>query len=207
VITAVEIAYDLSLIPTSLHGMAMEAIAEKDVAGLLCRASNTSTVDIVLSNWQPLRRDGLLESALVQAFTMNRGNNHHGYAKLDFLTRQADRARLRAAGDPLPSPGPWTVYRGVAGHGRARRIRGFSWTADCEKARWFANRGAAVGLAGPAVFSTKADESHLLFFTSAREESEYVLLLTPLQRCDLVPTREGEQPRRVASPFLSECRT
>jgi hypothetical protein len=193
VITAVEIAYDLSLIPTSLHGMAMEAIAEKDVAGLLCRASNTSTVDIVLSNWQPLRRDGLLESALVQAFTMNRGNNHHGYAKLDFLTRQADRARLRAAGDPLPSPGPWTVYRGVAGHGRARRIRGFSWTADCEKARWFATRGA--------------DESHLLFFTSAREESEYVLLLTPLQRCDLVPTREGEQPRRVASPFLSECRT
>jgi len=45
----------------------------------------------------------------------------------DYEFFQADRARLRALGDALPGPGPFTLFRGVAGRGAKRRVRGLSW--------------------------------------------------------------------------------
>src|SRR6266511_1909234 len=125
---------DLSLIAPALRGMAAEAIAAGDVTGFLCRADNMRGLDLVTDNLRVLKSRGIYEEALLHAFSMPRTNNASfplDYLRALFL-HLADRDRLRAAGDPLPGPGPFTLYRGVSGRGAARRIRGLSWTADLD---------------------------------------------------------------------------
>jgi len=93
----------------------------------------------------------------------------------DYEFFQADRARLRALGDALPGPGPFTLFRGVAGRGAKRRVRGLSWTDDVTRARWFAQRHASrLGL--PAVYRTVASHEDVFAFLNAREEREFVIL-------------------------------
>jgi hypothetical protein len=86
----------------------------------------------------------------------------------------ADRAKFLAAGDELPGPGPFTVYRGVAGCGKARRIRGLSWTLSLQRAAWFANR---FRLADPAVYRLTADDAQVLAYLNTRYRNEEELLI------------------------------
>jgi hypothetical protein len=60
----------------------------------------------------------------------------------------------RTTGDLLPGTGPFTVFRGVSGRGRARRIRGLPWTSSLSQAAWFAARGTGID---PAVYRTMLD--------------------------------------------------
>ena len=87
------------------------------------------------------------------------------------LFRVADRARLRALAPP-PGPGPFTLYRGVAGQAPRRRIRGFSWTDDPERAWWFARW---LQLGNPAVYRTMVQAEAVLAFIGDREEREFVI--------------------------------
>jgi len=114
-------------------------------------ADNVHGVALVWRNQGVLKVQGAYEPALLSAWIDTR-TNHHYVPRwvVDDLFRSADRERLRAAGDPLPSVGPFTLYRGVSGRGRARRVRGISWTSSLEKAIWFAHRFASLG--DPAVF-------------------------------------------------------
>ena len=98
------------------------------------------------------------------------------------LFDRADRDRLRAAGDPIPGVGPFTIYRGVGGRGRARHVRGLSWPASRERARWFAQRAQIFGLHDPAVYCVTVDACHVLAFVDSadangRGEEEFVVLL------------------------------
>jgi hypothetical protein len=132
---------------------------------------------LVEMNGQRLRDSGGYERALLYALTMARVNAH-GY-RLDQilkLVKHADRVHLRAAGDPLPGPGPFTVYRGVAGRGAARRVRGLSWTTLAERARWFADRYGKY-LHDPAVYRVTIQETSVLAYSNAREEQEFVVQL------------------------------
>jgi len=118
---------------------------------------------------------GRYESALIYALTAPRTNLAHvPRSVLALLIENADRAALRAAGDPLPHPGPFTVYRGVAGRGGARRVRGLSWTFSLPVAAWFARR---FDLPDPAVYRVTVDEAHVLAYVSDREEEELLLVL------------------------------
>ena len=94
---------------------------------------------------------------------------------MEFLFAIADRAKLRAAGDALPSTGPFTLYRGVAGIGRARRIRGWSWTASLPIAQWFATRSFHLGAPKPAVYTITIEEPNILVYSNERTENEFIV--------------------------------
>ena len=95
-----------------------------------------------------------------------------------FVLALLDRGRLRAAGDPVPE-GRITLYRGVSGRGRARRVRGISWTGTLDCARWFAGRGGAIGnQADPAVYRLELDADEVLAHLTNRSEDEYLVALT-----------------------------
>lgn len=156
-----------------LRNRAVEALLDGDIVGFLVKASNTNSLWLVARNLGELRARGLYEKALLQAITGTRTNLHDWpVSTIAYLFRAADPARLRAAGDPMPGSGPFTVFRGVAGVGRARRVRGFCWTLDMEQARWFARRGAALGLAAPAVWSGLIAEPNILAYVNDRQEQE-----------------------------------
>src|SRR5437870_11818667 len=76
--------------------------------GAIRRAGRGHVVTIgeVVARFHELRAAGALEDTLLAAY---RGHNGPVAAPgvLHFLFRSADRARLRAAGDPLPHAGPF----------------------------------------------------------------------------------------------------
>jgi hypothetical protein len=111
-----------------------------------------------------------------------------------WLFSLADRARLLACGDPLPGAGPFTVYRGVAGHGPARRVCGYSWIEDIEIARWFARRSADAG--DPAIFRTVVEASEVLaYLHEPRGRSEREILIYPPSKVVRVERVVGENTR------------
>jgi hypothetical protein len=153
----------LDPIPAGLRDRARAELEKGNVIGFLCTASNEHSLDSVYFNLKRLKRLGLFESALLQAFTATRTNNKK-WATQDLrdLLREADRIRLRSAGDPLPGPRPFTVYRGVGGRRSARRVRGFSWSDSLDTAKWFADRAGGWGLHDPAVYCISVNESDVL---------------------------------------------
>jgi len=97
---------------------------------------------------------------LLDAFISTRSNNRNfGLENVRWMFERADRRRLREAGEVLPGHGPFTLYRGVAGVGRARHVRGLSWTDSLECAKWFAQR---FGLQKPAVYRVMVNSSDVL---------------------------------------------
>jgi hypothetical protein len=180
----------LDPIPEGLRTLAAENLDAGDVVGFLCRTSNVHSLDLVYWNLDALRARGLYERALLEAWAATRTNNHHWPVhELRYLFIQADRERLRAASDPLPGPGPFTVYRGVGGRGPARRVRGLAWTASEDKAWWFADRADWFRLADPAVYRVTVDEAHVLAYLneSQRNEQEFLVLLPATARPARMP--------------------
>ena len=169
----------LAPIPAALREAALAALDGGDWLGFLIKANNEDGLRLVFSHIAPLQARDCYEPALLHAFTGTRVNNHrYPVAELEILFGLADRDRLRAAGDPLPGPGPFVLYRGVAGRGRARRIRGLSWTASAERARWFANRYAATRPdSDPAVFRVTIQAHDVLAYSNERNEQEFIVLL------------------------------
>lgn len=189
----------LNPIPACLRAPAAAALEAGDVLGFLAKADNTRSLDLVAYNLVALQARGLYEQALLHAFVATRVNNRRWpLPVLRGLFECADLARLRAAGDSLPGPGPFMLYRGVAGRGRARRVRGLSWTADLDRAWWFA-RWFSTHLPGqfsdPAVFRVTVDAQQVLAVVNSEErggrgEQEFIVLLPASLR-----------PVRVESPI------
>ena len=75
----------------------------------------------------------------------------------------------------MPGPGPFELFRGVAGRGRARRVRGFSWTASEKTAEWFADRAGEWGLHDPAVFRMEVNADNVFAYCNEREEQEFIV--------------------------------
>ena len=129
----------LESIPPEHRQMAVEALDTDNWCRFLHSASsNRDVLELVAFNGDASRERGVYEAVLLYAFMATSLNNRSwSTAELVDMFRRADPIKLRAAGDPLPGAGPFTVYRGVAGRGPARRVRGLSWTDDVEKAAWF----------------------------------------------------------------------
>lgn len=160
--------------PSELAEDYVEEMHKGDI-GFLCMFNNMKTLAITFDLMPLLKNIGSYEKALIDAFTSCRVNNHHwSLGALRFLFNHADRAKLLAAGDPLPGPGPFTLYRGVSGYGHARRLEGYSWTSSPEKALWFARR---LGLAHPAVYRIEAPAEWVLAHVTDREEQEFIMQL------------------------------
>ena len=166
---------DLRRFPPTLRDKAYKDLEARDILGFLSTADNTQSLYIVVDNLVALRVRGLFEQALLHAWTATRTNNRNwSTARIRHLFTIANRAKLHTAGDPLPGPGPFTLYRGVAGRGAARRIKGISWTACFERAKWFAER---YSLPDPAVFTVQAKVRDVLAYMNDRNEEEFLVLL------------------------------
>jgi hypothetical protein len=168
----------LDPIPVSLRPLAVQALHDRVAWKFFSYASNEMSLLLLVKNQWVFQSLSIYEQALLEAYIGTRTNNSRYQPHvLRNLFAWADRARLRAAGDPLPGVGPYTLYRGVAGRGAARRLRGFSWTASYERAVWFAERGASWGLPWPAVYQCAVPKRAVLAYTNEREEEEFLVAL------------------------------
>lgn len=147
-------------------------------------ADSDHVLDIVMDNWRVLREADLLEEAFLEAWsTQKEGVHNWTMPYCHRVFESLDRSKLLAAGAPLPAGDFFTVYRGVAGVGVKRRVRGYSWTGDLEVAKLFAELRASYGLANPAVYSAVIFRRHVLAYLphidlrdgSGRSEEEYLI--------------------------------
>jgi hypothetical protein len=177
---------------------AKESLAQNDILGAMACMPYSRQLAFVCDNYPPLRKAGVYEKALLNAYTGIRTNlSEWSPGVINFLFGLADRKKLIEAGDPLPGEGPFTIYRGVGGRGAARRIRGISWTASLERAIWFAKR---FNLEKPAVFEATVDKSLVLAYYDGRKESEF---LCDIPRGLKVKKVWPKRDRKNALPGLS----
>jgi hypothetical protein len=167
--------------PGPLRVQARAGLDEGDVRKFLVSAGNDYSLDMVNFNYGELKRRGLYEEALLVAWMICRVNNQrYPVDDLHRLWDLADRDVLRRLA-PLPGPGPFVLYRGVAGNGKVRRVRGHSWTADRKKAQWFAERFRGL-LANPMVYSATIGAELVYAYIPDRDEAEFVVNVPPKMR-------------------------
>ena len=125
-----------------------------------------------------LKKKGLYEEALLFAYIGAKiGFGSWSPSAIELLFSLADRKKLAEAGDPIPDQKDFTLYRGVGGIGRQRRVSGVSWTSSFEQALWFAERAKNFGFADPAVFKITVQRESILAYCNNRKEEEYLLQL------------------------------
>jgi hypothetical protein len=172
----------LDPIPDRFRAEAVAALERGDYLGFRIKADNTFALDLVYFNIRTLKELGIYEPALLDAFIATRTNNlRWPMRELKTMFDQADRERLRAAGSPLPSSGPFTLYRGAAGRGPGRRVRSFSWTSSFQRAAWFARRFSPL-LPDPAVYRVTVSEEDVLSYINDRKEQEFIASLPATSR-------------------------
>jgi hypothetical protein len=191
-----------SVLP-ELRELAIRAFREGDADGLIINATGNDKLQLVSQNVSALKERGIYEKCLLRAYVGCRMTISTS-APVD-LFAAADRAKLRAAGDNLPGPGPFVLYRGIAGHGRARRPRGVSWTSSISIACWFAVR---FDLPAPAVITTTVEHAEVLAYVNSRTEQEFIILPQTTQRVPV--TRKTIQhladQRRPEAPEQTKAR-
>jgi hypothetical protein len=96
-----------------------------------------------------------------------------------------DKEKFIAAGDPLPEGDVYTIYRGVAGKGQRRKVRGLSWTALLDVACWFALRLSGGGLEDPAVYKGKIRKEDVYCYVQDRNEEEFICRPKSAKRLDM----------------------
>ena len=150
-------------------------------------ANSIERLDVVVDNDRVLRKAGLLEEAFLDAWSYRKwGIPSWDDDYCEFWFAHLDRAALLKAGDPLPAGDSFVVYRGVAGDGIARRVRGYSWTGDEGTARRFARlRVENFGLGNPAVYSAVIKRADVLAYIDASGKDEKEFLLLPRKLAEL----------------------
>jgi hypothetical protein len=175
-----------------LQALAMKAkkFCEKgDIIIAMVFLPNTQHLNFVFDNLNPLREIGKYEEALLHAYIAPRTNfADWPFSDIRFLFDNADPDKLRVEGDSIPDQKEFTLYRGVSGKGRARRVNGYSWTESPNIAAWFAMRFA--DLEDPAVFKITVPREQILACSHDKNEKEYILKLPLPKR----PRRLKEMP-------------
>ncbi|MDF1593080.1 MAG: hypothetical protein P1P89_16315 [Desulfobacterales bacterium] len=170
---------------------------EDYVGDILVQMPNHRWLEFTFDNFEELHKKGVYERFLLRALTGCRGNNHRWSAwDIELMLDIADRNKLMEAGDPLPGSGPFTVYRGVAGKGPARRLRGISWTSDFDKAVWFARRFERF-LNKPMVYETVVQREQVLAYNNSRNESEFLCLIPKDQKLRRVWSNKAEKESEI----------
>jgi hypothetical protein len=123
---------------------------------------------------------------------------------LEVLFLRADRTRLLQAGSPLPGEAPFTIYRGVAGTGKQRRVRGFSWSASMMIAARFACFFGKV-FGNPGLYTVTVSLNEVLFYTKERHEQEFVVMLAKKSVPQAIPLPEEELIHQWYTNWLKEC--
>lgn len=156
-----------------LHEQARQAFVHGDAVRLLGLADrNSLQLSLVTVIKHELRERGVYEEALLHAF-VSTATNHHEMEldTIDYLFELADRDKLLAAGDPLPIGESFTVYRGVAGIRRHRRVEGYSWTLNLSQACYFAAR---FDRPNGRVYQATVARVEVLAYINWRDEAEVI---------------------------------
>lgn len=180
--------------------MAKENWDRGDIEGVLVCMSNETHMAFLADNFPLLKDRGLYEKALLRSYRSTL-TNHAGWSldALRFFFEIADIEKLRLAGDPIPTRESFTLYRGVSGVGRARRVNGISWTESPNIAAWFAKRFAH--LPDPAVFTVTVPRDSVMACTNGRNEKEYLLKLplpTRPKRLKIMPEPHKNKTAKIA---------
>jgi hypothetical protein len=185
---------DLRACDPGLLEQAKANFAEGNGIGFVGCAPSQSALALVFDNVFQLKDRGIYEESLLSAFSGAR-HNHREWAEeiIDWLFDKADRAKLKAAGDALPGTGPFRIYRGVAGMGQHRRLRGYSWTSSLEVACWFATR---FNLRSPAVLMAIVEEKDLLAYTDGSSEQEFICKPSQTSRLKMTTSEILEGAKR-----------
>lgn len=163
---------DLRAVEPFLRSQAAEAFEQGDAALFVYSCSGGAGLALVADNFPLLQQKGIYEACLFHAYTGTRSNFRAWPSKvIGFLFSIADQAKLRQAGDPIPRQSIFRVFRGVAGHGAARRLRGFSWTLSVDAACWFAT---TYQLNAPSVLSAEITNQDVLAFHGDCVEQEVI---------------------------------
>ncbi len=168
---------DLSLIEDEWQHRVIQAFEDRDVGQILITMSNRDWLAFTYLNIGPLKEIGIYEKMLLEAYTGCALN--HGSFPIYVMGRMfaiADKEVLLQTGDPLPDGAPYRLFRGVAGNGRARRKGGISWTADFDRAVWFAKRFSAF-LKKPMVYEAIVEREHVIAYDNSRQEQEFLCLI------------------------------
>jgi hypothetical protein len=129
----------------------------------------------VVDNYRPLVEKGILEEALVRAFSGARFNNSNiQQSTIDFMLYQADKEKMLSLGLLPEEKDTYTLYRGISGKGAARRKYGHSWTGTLDIAIWFAKR---LSFDKPIVYRAEVPKDCICFYIDDRNEDEYVCLI------------------------------
>ena len=166
---------DFSVIKSMLHNRAWEAWETHDVVKIMCLTGNDNREQLLFDNIRLFKATGVYEIALIEAYL--HGPTIHP-KDWEFHFALADREKLLACGDPVPSK-PIKVFRGVTDRRRRRYIRGLSWTTNPNTAAWFATdyfrpnspRPGSI----PAVYSLWVKPEQILHITNEREEEEIII--------------------------------
>ncbi len=179
-------ALDVSLVPVDARRQLQEYFDDGDGRGIAFLVGGDS-LRFVLDNVTALKARGIYESALVTAYTHAAPSWWNWQLNvLDWMFKQANRAKLLGWGDPLPREENFVLYRGVAGKGKCRHVSGMSWTCDLEKAKWFACRFFQPA---PAVYKTTAKREEVYCYLSDRNEHDFILRARRYERLDICPKR------------------
>jgi hypothetical protein len=182
----VDIPLNLREAESMWHDQLLDYFAKGDAAGVMFSVGgNTRLLPFVFDNVLALRARGILEPCIVDAYTATR-TNFAGWSlsAMQSVFDMADKAKLRAAGNPLPLGEQFTVYRGISGEGKFRKPSGYSWTDDLDRAVWFAKR---YGLEDPAVYQATVAAADVLFFSNDRNERDFVFRTRRFKRLPIDP--------------------
>lgn len=164
---------------------------------------NHEYLDFFINNIDIFRHRAFYEEGLFRALTMvsmQETSTNYSVDLILFLLNQADRDKLRACGDVLPTEHPIEVFRGITNSKNTRSIRRPFWTLKPETAAWFAAvcgrrdhffPRADTPATTPAVFRMMAPPEAIYFYTNRRGENEVVLdprLCGPAKRLAILPT-------------------
>lgn len=170
---------NMECVDSVLHERALQKWQRGKDDSILCLMDNLKCLFFVNHNLPRLIARGTYEKCLISAFIGTRTNNGNWTQKdLEYFFSLANRRKLLMAGDKLPDGDEFILYRGVAGIGNKRRIRGISWTSDLERAKWFANRWKEF-LPNPAVYMIKVKRDQILAYCNDRNENEFLIIPKP----------------------------
>ena len=159
--------------PLLLNKM-IDALKEKNVLEILGCMEHDERIFFTADNMKMLKNLRIYEKALLNSCQnmetgvppIRKKNSNSHFLKALFFS--ADREELIKKGDPLPiEQETYTLYRGVAGNGSARRKRDLSWTSSFDVAKWQAKQ---LESSKPMVYMAQVPRENIFFYINAKEE-------------------------------------
>lgn len=172
-----------------------EAADSGDHEKIFMLLGDVKRIIVLLKYPEPLLRCGVYEKWVIDAYT------HKPFSVSPWvwalILSRADKSRLRACGQPLPTGESHILYRGTPDSTVKINRRGISWTANPNTAAWFALELFSRPQKAPAVYQLVVPESLVYFYMNDRGEQEFVVAIGKCGRIKRIPMPEPIKPSIV----------